>query len=53
MQKVRILKREDREKLLGKISSEQNEKSVAPRCPGPCPLNPCRIMYKQYTRNVR
>ncbi len=47
MQKIKILSLKDREKLLGKISNEPNDKSVAPKCPGMCPTNPCRIIYKR------
>lgn len=53
MEKVKILKLEDREKLLGKILNESNDKSLAPRCPGMCPSNPCRIIYKQYKKDEK
>lgn len=47
MQKVKILSLSDREKVLGKIANKPNDKSVAPKCPGMCPTNPCRIINKQ------
>ena len=53
MQHVKTLKDEERKRLLGKISSKKNEVTIAPKCPGPCPLNPCRITYKQYKSKIK
>jgi len=52
MHQIKILTMEERKKILGRIVFKQDDKTVAPRCPGPCPLNPCRIAYKQYKMKV-